>query len=176
MKVYIYALKSPVDGKVMYVGKARNPQTRYEQHVFEGWRYAPSNAKLRWLRDLYENDLKPELEIIDECDETNHKEIEMKWIAHFAKINPLLTNVRHNPVLYPELYGESANRPANNNPTTNKKFVSFILRLPSDLYEWVQEEAKREHRSINAQIATFIEQGLKCRELALQPTHRAPTT
>lgn len=35
--------------------------------------------------------------------------------------------------------------------------VRFLLRVPQDLYESLQEMAEREHRSINGQIVYILE-------------------
>lgn len=37
----------------------------------------------------------------------------------------------------------------------------FKLRLPENLKAWVEEEAKKQHRSINGQIIYLIEQAQK---------------
>lgn len=68
-KTYIYALIDPRNNQVRYIGKSNNPKTRYRNH------YNPSRDKnthkRNWINELRNNELKPELLIIDEVDMSN---------------------------------------------------------------------------------------------------------
>ena len=145
-KVYIYALKSPIDGLVMYIGKTNDPELRHKQHVFEAWRYAPTSAKLKWISELLENDLEPGIEVIDTCDESNYRDIEARWIAHYAKENPLLTNRQKNPLAD---FGRES---------TVENDAQTTVRMPTDLMDWLKQAAERDHRSLNSQIVLYLEQ------------------
>lgn len=60
----------------------------------------------------------------------------------------------------------------NNTKSNRNESAKFALRLPSCLYGWVRELADEEHRSINAQIVSIIEQAKQDKQQ--KPTHRQP--
>jgi len=114
MKVYIYGLVDPRDGKVRYVGKSINPKARLNSHLY----YKGDNhPKDEWLNELKDNNLIPEIKIIDECDECDWESRERYWIAEYRKKEPRLTNIADGGN-----YGEL------HYPRTGQKHECFICR------------------------------------------------
>lgn len=86
-KVYIYSLTDPITNKIRYIGKTVNPNQRYSGHL--------SNSKQRktytncWIYSLIKKGLKPIMNIIEECDDSNWIEREQYHIS----IHENLTNL-----------------------------------------------------------------------------------
>jgi len=57
---------------------------------------------------------------------------------------------------------------------SDEKLKATTVRIPESIYEWLNEQAKRNHRSFNAQIVHMAIKDQRCTE---QPDahHRAPT-
>jgi hypothetical protein len=87
--IYIYCLRDPRSGDVRYVGKTNNPKkrrvTHYAQSMLEHGR-----AKTKWVLELRSLGLRPELHVLETCDETTWRERERFWIAHYSGIRKLL--------------------------------------------------------------------------------------
>jgi hypothetical protein len=93
MKQYIYILKDPLTNIVKYVGKSNNPEERLRKHLSDYSLVESWTSKNKWLLNLVNNNLKPILEVIDECDDSNVDEFEIKWISHYRSLGLELTNM-----------------------------------------------------------------------------------
>lgn len=71
---YIYTLKCPKTNKVRYVGMTKQPKRREYQHGSLVYYRDKTTHVANWCKGLFEEDLKPLFEIIDEVSESN-------WIA-----------------------------------------------------------------------------------------------
>lgn len=93
MKVFIYALKDPTTGFPRYVGRSNENRIkgRLKEHLQEK-RLHTWNHKLCWIRALKRKNMKPVLQIIDTCDETNWQYFERYWIRCYTKLGFTLTN------------------------------------------------------------------------------------
>lgn len=80
MTVYIYGLFDPRNLELRYIGRAKNPQNRFYRHIHEA-RKSTATHKSAWIRGLLNDNLKPAIEILEECTEDNWQEIEQAWIA-----------------------------------------------------------------------------------------------
>ncbi len=89
--IYIYSLIDPRYNKVRYIGKTVNLKRRYEQHLYL---FTGNNPrKERWIQGLKNEGLKPEMVVIEECNESNWMDSEKRWIAHYREICSDLTNI-----------------------------------------------------------------------------------
>ena len=81
-KVYIYCLIDPIDNQIRYVGKSVNPEKRYTYHI-NPHPTDTNKHKKNWINKLRDNDLLPELFIIDEinCDGDEWIIYEQYWIS-----------------------------------------------------------------------------------------------
>ena len=92
-KVYIYGLKCPETGIIRYVGKSKKPKSRYSAHLSHTKAKRYDNMHLyRWIAKLLRNGLKPELVILDTCNNENWKEKEKEWISKIGLENLLNMN------------------------------------------------------------------------------------
>lgn len=83
--VSIYALCDPT-GVIRYVGKARNPHTRFKQHVREALKERGVNKhKEAWIRDVHANGGEIQLLILEWCNGSAWEDAERKWIAKYAR-------------------------------------------------------------------------------------------
>jgi len=64
MKEFIYYLICPIDKKVKYVGKTKNPKTRYNQHIKKLDKQM--TPKRQWLEMLFSKKLLPKIEIVEQ--------------------------------------------------------------------------------------------------------------
>ena len=85
-KIQIYILIDPITKIVRYVGKSVNAKRRYNQHLYDK---RHDNYSSRWIRKLQKQNLKPFLEIIEECDESVWQERERYWISYYKPISKL---------------------------------------------------------------------------------------
>ena len=74
---YIYALICPVSNEIKYIGKSKNPKTRYNQHIRKLDKQL--TPKRRWLEGLFEKGLKPDIKILKECKEGDGRELEQYY-------------------------------------------------------------------------------------------------
>lgn len=89
MIVYIYGLSDPRNDQLRYVGATINLQERYYGHINDKRR----TRKVNWIKSLKKNNLKPEMFVIEEVDDSVWEESERFWIAYFRYIGADLTNL-----------------------------------------------------------------------------------
>jgi len=89
-KIFIYILIDPTTEQVRYVGKTTDIKRRLRRHINE--RYLHDSYKDRWLRKLLDNNLSPQIEIIDEVGKDNWVFWEQFYISYFRFIGSSLTN------------------------------------------------------------------------------------
>lgn len=84
MKQYIYSLSDPISGKVVYIGKTKNIKRRYSDHC----RRPKGSYRTildKWKKEIIDSGLKPQINIIKECDETNVDFYERFYISEYRK-------------------------------------------------------------------------------------------
>lgn len=90
--LFIYALREPSDGSIFYVGKAKNPATRYRCH-FKSARLDTNRFLCERVRRMKESGGRPILTILEVCDEQSWRIREREWIAFFRSIGVSLDNI-----------------------------------------------------------------------------------
>lgn len=91
MKTFIYILIDPRDNQVRYVGKTKNITRRFNQHISEASKVR--TYKNNWLLQLKLNKLRPEMVIIDECEDNSWILLEQWYIEIFKSWGYKLTNL-----------------------------------------------------------------------------------
>jgi len=84
--VYIYALAEPETSNIRYIGKTVNLKDRLNRHFSE----TSNTYKNNWLKSL--NGVKPNIIILDICDESNWIEYEQYYISKYKLLGYNLTN------------------------------------------------------------------------------------
>lgn len=90
-KSYIYVLKCP-EGNIRYVGKTNNIKKRISSHISEAKKGKGRRYVLNWIQSLLVLDLKPLIEVIEECSSGNWQERERYWVEYYRKLIPNLCN------------------------------------------------------------------------------------
>ena len=92
MKTFIYILIDPRDNQVRYIGKTKSKTRRYYQHISEASK-GNRTHKNNWLLSLKKDGLKPEMVIIDECNDDSWIFLEEWYIEIFKTWGCNLTNL-----------------------------------------------------------------------------------
>ena len=88
--VFIYALIDPKSNQVRYIGKTNNIHRRFRRHITE--RFLHDSHKDRWIRKLVDENISPEIEVIDEVYKSDWWYWEKFYISYFLYLGCLLTN------------------------------------------------------------------------------------
>jgi group I intron endonuclease len=90
--VFIYALKSPIDNSVKYIGKTINPTYRLWRHIYSSQK--PKTKKECWIKSLLNLGLLPLFEIIEQCNGDNEADVrECFWIKYYRDSGVNLKNL-----------------------------------------------------------------------------------
>lgn len=87
---FIYALIDPRDNAIRYIGKANDPQHRFQVHIRSCEKEA--THKGRWIKGLKLLNLAPLLKIVEEIPFDRWKEREAYWIQYYHSQGAPLTN------------------------------------------------------------------------------------
>lgn len=96
-KGLIYTLIDPRTNLVRYVGQTvSKPNYRYAQHIFQ-WKRCPDKMTHvnSWIKNLYDLGLKPIMEIIEQCVESELDNKEIQVIKYFKALGANLCNHSH---------------------------------------------------------------------------------
>jgi hypothetical protein len=80
LAVSIYALTDPRTGQIRYIGKAKDPEKRYKQHIVESMTGVPYR-KCAWIRALLESGEGPGLVVLQKVSDLWWEHAERRWIA-----------------------------------------------------------------------------------------------
>ena len=80
MTVSIYALTDPRTGQIRYIGKAKDPEKRYRQHIVESLA-GVSYRKCIWIRSLLRDGEGPGLVVLQRVSELWWEHAERRWIS-----------------------------------------------------------------------------------------------
>lgn len=88
MEISIYGLHDPITNEIRYVGKTKQPlKKRLSQHL---WVKNISNPhKFNWIEKLKNKGLKPNIILLEICDELNWVEREKYWIRSIDNLTNL---------------------------------------------------------------------------------------
>ncbi len=110
--IKIYKLLDPITNEIRYIGKTKNVLSkRYNEHIYRAKQEHDSHVYC-WIRKLLKDNLKPTIELVEECTEENWEEREQYWISYY----PNLTNISKGGITY---FGQYNQRP---------DFVSAVIK------------------------------------------------
>jgi hypothetical protein len=90
---FIYALRCPETGDVMYIGKADNPVRRLKSHLSDARRGSTKHATARWIVGLLMRGSRPRLDVLCEVPPgETWQEAEKRHIAQYRAAGAPLTN------------------------------------------------------------------------------------
>jgi len=85
--VFIYALCHPNTCEIRYVGKSKNPNRRYSEHLSKAKSMSYENIHLgNWINKLASDGLKPLLVILEECNIAEWKNREKYHISKYKNL------------------------------------------------------------------------------------------
>lgn len=94
-KVSIYKLIDPRDGRAYYVGQTFDTDARYGAHLRD-WRgrslNCRSDKRAEWLRSLHNQNIKPEMVILEVCSFDVRDYREAFWVCQLLHKGQPLTN------------------------------------------------------------------------------------
>lgn len=96
-EVYIYTLSCPITNDIRYIGQSFEPKVRYRRHIFDSRKR--KDHKSNWIKSLLEKSLKPILNIIHICNESNVDYYEKYYIEEYKKLYDL-TNSKEGGKVY----------------------------------------------------------------------------
>lgn len=93
--MFIYTLAHPLTGEVRYIGKTKDLKDRLTRHIQKSYldKYDKNTYKSRWIKKLLSHNLKPIMEVLDECDENLVDIYEKYWISQFKTWGFNLVNI-----------------------------------------------------------------------------------
>ena len=86
---FIYALICPEEGIIKYIGKTKDLRLRLQGHINYALQKSHLNGKHEWIRTLYTKNLKPVMQILEQCTDETWQEREAYWISFYAKTHTL---------------------------------------------------------------------------------------
>jgi hypothetical protein len=89
LKAFIYCLRDPRDGKVRYVGKAKDPKARLREHL----KSVDCPGLARWLGKLKALQRRPEIQVLEPVRQGNWERREQYWIWEMWSRGEPLTNI-----------------------------------------------------------------------------------
>lgn len=79
---FIYALIDPFSNEIRYIGKASCVSKRYNQHINFALRGECRYAVTRWVRELIDSGVKPDIFVLEETNDNDWVESEKFWIKY----------------------------------------------------------------------------------------------
>lgn len=114
-KCYIYSLSCPISKIVRYVGRTTNIIDRYNHHLWSvNSKHIVNDQLYKWVRELLNSGLKPEIGILQECEYSDLSMYEKKYIDLYITSGHLLNKGRlnklHDQINYNELRAVCKNK------------------------------------------------------------------
>lgn len=145
---FIYALIDPRDNQIRYIGKTNNIKTRLKEHC-TFCSLQSQTHKNNWVKLLLKENLKPEIEIVDEVNESEWQFWEKHYISLYKSWGFKLTNSNDgghgglNPCLEVKLQ-MSLKRKGVPKSEQHKKRISYSLKGVNNWSKGENNPSKRE--------------------------------
>ena len=106
MKKRIYGLVDPRDGFIYYIGATDNLPRKYGYHISDA-RKGGIQLVDGWVLELLEEDLVPEIVVLEDNAGDDWKDLRRKLIAEYGAINVGLLNIWNNEQRFPFITPET---------------------------------------------------------------------
>jgi hypothetical protein len=117
--IKIYKLLDPITNEIRYIGKTKNVLSkRYNEHISRAKKGHHLHVYC-WISKLLKDNLKPKIELVEECTENNWEEREQYWISFY----PNLTNISKGGITYFGQYHKSPDFV----PSVIKKVIKYDI-------------------------------------------------
>lgn len=90
MTKYIYVLVDPTDGKVRYVGQAKDCHSRMTGHL-----NSKDSCVSEWIANLRRMGQRPQMLVVDEVADSGAGALEQEWISMLWQRYPLLNRIAY---------------------------------------------------------------------------------
>lgn len=153
--IAIYGLTCPTTGKIRYVGRSQDPESRLESHLRAAQSNYHRNRRLyKWLRELLEQELRPGLVTIEEVTEDTWADREWHWITYYGLENLFNTLIRNPQLPSRTSFGRA-----------RMKRVNF--HLPAHQFAEIKEISSRTGLPMAEIFRQFVDDGLEKAESGL---------
>ena len=89
----VYYLQDPITKEIRYVGvTTQTLNNRLSGHIYDA-KNKKGRHVLHWIASILEQGLKPEIHLIEECDDSIWQDREMYWIKEYKDRGYNLTNI-----------------------------------------------------------------------------------
>jgi hypothetical protein len=139
---YIYVLRDPRDDSVRYVGRTKNPERRYQSHLYKKYDGSFIHARRDWILELRSIGLRPRMELVETLHtpvaEALVNERERRWMLHLFQQGANLTNV--DCIRMPNLYAAARSLPTEflNEPLESPVWKELARLHKADFEEWMR--------------------------------------
>jgi len=118
-KIWIYALKDPIDNTFKYVGMTKNPKQRLYDHIHEK---RGKTKKINWIKKLIKLNLLPLMIILDETNNIDVEKMETFYIKKLIEEGNELLNYDENGI------GNSKKKNKETIDILRKKNIKKVIR------------------------------------------------
>lgn len=125
-EVFIYALLDPRTAKIRYIGKTNNINRRYSQHLRARTDQKMTPVKA-WIQSLIKQGLKPNMMVIDSCDESRWANLEREYIKRFRDEGYDILNISDGGN-QPHWSNKICSINGKNSDSVKKKGILYVLR------------------------------------------------
>lgn len=150
---YIYGLVDPLNNKIKYIGKAKNPQDRFKSHLLK-----PSPLLSSWFTELKKIGKEPILTILETVEKHNVLVIEKSYIEKYKDNN--LFNINSNSKNSPEHLREIIKQ--KNREIENLKHTLNIISGEKGFQQMVNKIKKELKEELIQQFIDEMGRGLIC--------------
>lgn len=131
----IYVLKHPISQEIRYCGQTiKTLKYRLNEHIQDSKRYNHYTAN--WIKSLLKQELKPVIELIEECNVEMLNEKEIYYIAMFREKGINLTNIADGGQTGScKIHSEEAKEKISTFMKSYKKSAEHIEKIRKSLYK-----------------------------------------
>lgn len=137
---FIYTLTCPLTNQIRYIGQTKNIKKRIYKHIYSSKN--PKTYTQCWIKSLIDKDLKPIIEVLEECDIYTVDENEIFYISIFKSWGFNLTNLEEGGCLNKIISTETIKKLSQINIGRKQSEETKLKRNISLKETWKSEELR----------------------------------